>query len=73
MPTTDDTEAEEDETFTVGLSVSGTSHTVTATATATGTILDDDAEVGAASQKGTTTLWLDKSFIEEDGGARRWS
>ena len=42
VPTTDDGDVEEDETFTVGLSVSGTSHTVTATSTATGTIKNDD-------------------------------
>ena len=38
MATTEDTEAEDAETFTVGLTVSGTSASVTATDTATGTI-----------------------------------
>ena len=42
VATTQDTDDEPDETFTVGLSVSGTSATVTATDTATGTIVDDD-------------------------------
>ena len=42
VATTDDTDEETNETFTVGLSVSGTSLAVTATATATGTITDDD-------------------------------
>ena len=42
VATTEDSDEESDETFTVGLSVSGTSVTVTATDTATGTIDDDD-------------------------------
>ena len=42
VATTEDTDAEHDETFTVSLAVSGTSETVTATDTATGTIRDDD-------------------------------
>ena len=41
VATTQDTDDESDETFTVGLTVSGTSETV-ATSTATGTIVDDD-------------------------------
>ena len=43
VSTTEDTDVEPNETFTVGLSVSGTSATVTATDTATGTINDDDS------------------------------
>ena len=42
VATTEDTDEETDETFTVGLAVSGTTETVTATDTATGTITDDD-------------------------------
>ena len=42
VSTTEDTDKEHHETFTVGLAVSGTSATVTATDTATGTITDDD-------------------------------
>ena len=57
VPTTDDVDIEEDETFTVGLSVSGTSHTVTATSTATGTILDDDETAGAQGEEGATAQW----------------
>ena len=43
MATTEDTDVEPNETFTVGLTVSGTTATVTATDTATGTINDDDS------------------------------
>ena len=42
VSTTEDTDVEENETFTVGLAVSGTTHSVTATSTATGTITNDD-------------------------------
>ena len=42
VSTTEDTDVEPAETFTVGLKVSGTSVTVTAADTATGTITDDD-------------------------------
>ena len=42
VATTEDTDVETDETFTVSLAVSGTSATVTATDTATGTITNDD-------------------------------
>ncbi|MDE2904878.1 MAG: Ig-like domain-containing protein, partial [Acidobacteriota bacterium] len=42
VATTDDSDDEPDETFTVSLSISGTSLAVTAGDTATGTILDDD-------------------------------
>ena len=42
VATTEDTDKEHHETFTVGLAVSGTSATVTASDTATGTITDDD-------------------------------
>ena len=47
VATTEDTDEENDETFTVGLAVSGTSETVTATDTATGTIVDDDGPAAA--------------------------
>ncbi len=47
VSTTEDADAEEDETFVVGLAVSETTDTVTATDTATGTILDDDGPVNA--------------------------
>ncbi|MDE2906818.1 MAG: hypothetical protein OXQ28_12140, partial [Acidobacteriota bacterium] len=43
--TTEDTDVEADETFTVSLTVSGTSETVTATDTATGTITNDDRQL----------------------------
>ena len=52
VATTEDTDAEPDETFTVSLAVSGTTATVTASDTAKGTILDDDASaltIGDAS------------------------
>ena len=42
VATTDDTDVEDDETFTVGLTVSNTTHDVTASDTATGTITNDD-------------------------------
>ena len=42
VQTTQDTDPEADETFTVGLTVSKTSHSVTATDTGTGTINNDD-------------------------------
>ena len=42
VSTTEDTQVEGTETFTVGLSVSGTTYDVTATDTGTGTINDDD-------------------------------
>ena len=48
VATTDDTDEETDETFTVSLSLSGTSLAVTATDTAAGTILDDDGEASNA-------------------------
>ena len=43
VSTTEDTDVEPNETFTVGLTVSGTTATVTATDTATGTVNDDDS------------------------------
>ncbi len=49
VATTEDTDAELDETFTVGLTVSGTTETVTATDTATGTITNDDGAVPAVT------------------------
>ena len=42
VSTTEDSDVEGDETFTVGLSVSGTAESVTASSTATGTITNDD-------------------------------
>ena len=42
VATTEDTDVEADETFTVSLRVSGTSETIAASDTATGTIVDDD-------------------------------
>ena len=47
--TTEDTEAEPDETFTVSLAVSGTSETVRASDTATGTITDDHLALPAVT------------------------
>ena len=47
VSTTEDTDAEGDETFTVALSLSGTAHRVEADDTATGTIVDDDTHVAA--------------------------
>ena len=69
VATTDDTDAESNETFTVGLTVSGTSAAVTATDTATGTILDDDGATAvtvfeAAASEGdalTFTVALNKA------------
>ena len=70
MATTEDADAELDETFTVGLTVSGTTETVTATDTATGTITNDDgalpavtiADASAAEGDSLTfTVTLDKS------------
>ena len=43
VSTTEDTDVEDNETFTIGLSVSGTTHNITATDTATGTINNDDS------------------------------
>ena len=69
VPTTDDTEGELDETFTVGLSVSGTSHTVTATDTATGTIKDNE-EVTAQWWFGAR-LSLSPGSVSENGGKQK--
>ena len=44
VATTEDTDSEPDETFTVSLAVSGPTDTVTATDTATGTITNDDRD-----------------------------
>ena len=49
VDTTEDTDVEADETFTVGLAVSGTTATVTATDTATGTIHDDESNAPPAT------------------------
>ncbi len=74
VPTTQDGDVEEDETFTVGLSVSGTTHTVTATSTATGTIKNEDEAVGARAEEGASaasaTISLSSSVTsrnEKDG------
>ncbi len=70
VATTEDTEGESDETFTVGLAVSGLSgtETVTATDTATGTIVDDETPAlsiaDASASEGdslTFTVTLDKA------------
>ena len=70
VETIEDTDDENDETFTVGLVISGTSATVTATDTATGTILDDDEPApaltiaDATAAEGTSltfTVTLDKA------------
>ena len=68
MVTTEDSDVENDETFTVSLAVSGTSEEVTATHVATGTILNDDAPAvtiaDASSSEGdaiTFTVTLDKA------------
>ena len=49
VTTTEDTDKEHHETFTVSLAVSGTSVTVTASDTATGTITDDDGALAAVT------------------------
>ena len=49
VSTTEDTDKEHHETFTVGLAVSETSAPVTATDTATGTIMDDDGALAAVT------------------------
>ncbi len=49
VATTEDSDAENDETFTVNLTVSGTQATVTATDTATGTITNDDGALAAVT------------------------
>ena len=64
VATTEDTEDEYDETFTVGLTVSGTSETVTATDTAIGTITDDDGDGRDASAPAVTVA--DASAAEGD-------
>ncbi|MDE2904879.1 MAG: hypothetical protein OXQ28_02225, partial [Acidobacteriota bacterium] len=70
VSTTEDTDKEHHETFTVGLSVSETSASVTATDTATGTITDDDGALAAvtiadvSAEEGddlTFTVTLDKA------------
>ena len=63
VSTTEDTDVEADETFTVGLSVSGTTESVTATSTATGTITNDDTETTSV------TLSLNPSSVSEDAGS----
>ena len=74
VATTEDTDKEHHETFTVGLAVSETSATVTATDTATGTINNDDGALAAvtiedaAAEEGdalTFTVTLDNAV---DGG-----
>ena len=56
VSTTEDTDVEKNETFTVGLTVSGTTHNVTATSTATGTIRDDDGASVDPVNPATLTL-----------------
>ena len=55
VATTEDTDVEGNETFTVGLSVSGTSHNVIATDTGTGTITNDDDSVAALTLTSAST------------------
>ena len=69
VPTTDDADSEEDETFTVGLSVSGTSHGVTATATATGTITDNDG--ASAEWHYGAKLSAAPDSVSENGGSQK--
>ena len=66
VETTEDTDVETDETFTVGLAVSGTSATVTATDTATGTITDDDDPTTVPVGPPSVTIF-DASAEEGDG------
>ena len=68
VSTTEDTNVEGNETFTVGLTVSGTSHSITATDTGTGTINNDDGATltltGASAEEGeglTFTVSVDKA------------
>ncbi|MCY4431311.1 MAG: Ig-like domain-containing protein [Rhodospirillales bacterium] len=70
VATTEDTDSEADETFTVSLSVSGTTAEVTASDTATGTITNDDGALAAVtiadasaaeSDQITFTVTLDKA------------
>ncbi|MDE2906819.1 MAG: putative Ig domain-containing protein, partial [Acidobacteriota bacterium] len=56
ISTTEDTDVEADETFTVGLTASGTSATVTDTDTATGTITNDDEEQAPGGATPTVTI-----------------
>ena len=60
VSTTEDADAEADETFTVGLTVSGTPETVTATSTATGTIRNDDHRAAPS-----VTLSVNPSSVTE--------
>ena len=62
VATTEDTDEEDDETFTVGVAVSGNSAPVTAADTATGTILDDDGE---GNQGVVTSLTVDDEVATE--------
>ena len=69
VATSEDTDVEADETFTVSLAVSGTSATITATDTATGTVTNDDGgaavtieDVSASEGDSITfTVTLDKA------------
>ena len=63
VSTTEDTDVEGDETFTVGLSVSGAAAEVTASDTATGTITNDDSAVTSV------TLSVNPSSLSEDAGS----
>ena len=64
VATTEDTDVEADETFTVSLTVSGTSATVTASDTATGTITDDDGQQEGGATPAVTVA--DASASEGD-------
>ena len=72
VATTEDSDVEDDETFTVGLSVSGTSANVTATSTATGTIRNDD-ETPAPPTISSVAITSTPSFdVDGDGTAETY-
>ena len=71
VATTEDTDVETDETFTVSLTVSGTTATVIATDTATATITDDDdatVTVGDASAAEGDALTFTVTLVEAVAG-----
>ena len=77
VPTTEDTDVEDNETFTISLSVSGTTHDITASDTATGTINNDDTApdpylgLNSASvqegDSGTTTMTFTARLTDANG------
>ena len=68
VATTEDTDEESDETFTVALAVSGTQATVTATDTATGMIRDDD-EAPASPTISSVAITSTPSLDADGNGA----